>query len=251
MGQTEGMRAPASESPHLPAGSAFLGGLWAAATSVFSLVLVGTYLSLGALAHDLGFSALWIALSTILIWAAPAQVIVCTALAAGAQPVEVAVAVTLSAIRLMPMVVALLPLLKTPATRMRELVLPAHFTAVSMWIEALRLAPKMPHAARIGFVNGIGTAFIGLAVIASLAGYYLASRLPVLLVSALLFLTPMSFLSSAVRNSRILSDRLATVLGLFIAPLLAWYGIGLDLLWTGIIGGTVGYAIHRLREAAR
>jgi len=223
----------------------------AGGTSVFVLVLVGTYISLGALSHDLGLPAPWIALSTVLVWAAPAQVIICTALAGGAAPVEVALAVTLSGIRLLPMAVALLPILKAPSTRTRHLVLPAHFTAVSLWIEALRMAPKLPHEKRIAFVNGIGTVFIGLSVVFGLVGYYLAALLPAVLVSALLFVTPMSFLSSAVRNSRLWSDRLATGIGLFVAPLLAWYGIGLDLLWTGIIGGTAAYAIHRVVEATR
>jgi predicted branched-subunit amino acid permease len=251
MGQTDVMPSRPSESPRPPPGSAFVGGLRAGFTSVFVFVLVGTYLSLGALSHDLGFPAPWIALSTALIWAAPAQVMVCTALAGGGPPIELAIAVSLSGMRLLPMVVALLPQLRTPATRMRDLVLPAHFTAVSMWVETLRLAPQRPHAERISFTNGIGTAFVGLSVTASLAGYYAAAQLPVLLVSALLFLTPMSFLSSAVRNGRLLSDRLATVLGLVMAPLLAWYGIGLDLMWTGIVGGTAAYAIHRLIGAAR
>ena len=53
----------------------------------------------------------------ILVWAAPAQVILISALGAGAPLIEVAIAVSLSAIRLFPMVVALLPLLRGPGTR--------------------------------------------------------------------------------------------------------------------------------------
>jgi len=26
--------------------------------------------------------------------------------------------------------------------------------------------------------------------------------------------------------------------------------VGLDIMWTGIVGGTAAYAVHRLREAA-
>lgn len=251
MGQTDVMSTPPSDTPYLIAGSAFLGGLRTGMTSVFVIVLVGTYISLGALAHDLGFPSLWLAISTMLVWAAPAQVIVIMGLSTGGPLIEIAVAVSLSGIRLLPMVVALLPVVKAPSTRFRDLILPAHFTAISMWVEALRLAPKIPHAARIPYVNGIGVAFMGSAVISGMAGYYLASLLPVLLVSALLFLTPMSFLSSAVRNSQLLSDRLALVVGLFMTPLLAWLGVGLDLMWTGVVGGTLAYAIHRFREAAR
>lgn len=239
------------ETPHFPAAAAFLGGLKAGITSVFTIVLVGTYISIGALAHDFGFPILWVVLSTVLMWAGPAQVIIISAIGGGAAPFEVALAVGLSGVRLLPMVVALLPILKGPATRARDLVLPAHLTAVSMWIESLRLAPKQPQAARIPFVNGIGLALLSLSIVACVAGYYLAAALPRFIVGAMLFLTPMSFLVSVTRNSRELADRLALVIGLVMAPLLAWQNVGLDLLWTGLIGGSVAYACHRLREALR
>ena len=72
-----------------------------------------------------------------------------------------------------------------------------------------------------------------------------------MLVAALLFLTPASFLISAVRNARVTAERVALALGLVLAPLLAWRGVELDLLWTGLVGGTAAYAAHRLREAFR
>jgi predicted branched-subunit amino acid permease len=242
---------PAADAPALPRGSAFLGGLRAGATSVFMVVIVGSYVSIGALAHDLGFPLLWIVLSSLLIWAAPAQLILISALGAGGPPLEVALAVGLSGMRLLPMVVALTPLLKTPATRARDLIVPAHFTAISMWIESLRLLPKLPRAARIPFANGLGTALMAGAVVASIIGFQLAQALPSLLVAALLFLSPMSFLISAVRNASVTADRVALVLGLVLAPLLAWRGVELDLMWTGLIGGGVAFAAHRLREALR
>jgi hypothetical protein len=82
-------------------------------------------------------------------------------------------------------------------------------------------------------------------------GFYLAASLPVLLTAGLLFLTPMSFLVSTARNARTLVDRLALALGLVLGPLLAYYQIGLDLMWTGIVAGSVAYGVHRVREALR
>ena len=41
------------------------------------------------------------------------------------------------------------------------------------------------------------------------------------------------------------------VLGLVLAPLLAWRGVDLDVMWTGLIGGAVGYAAQRTHEALR
>ncbi|HEY4140143.1 MAG TPA: AzlC family ABC transporter permease [Pseudolabrys sp.] len=219
--------------------------------SVFFLVLAGTYIGMGALTHSVDLSPLWLALSTVLVWAAPAQLILISSFGTGGTLIEVAIAVTLSAMRLFPMVVALLPLVRRPDSRMRDLVLPAHFTAVSMWVESLRLLPLVPSERRLAFCNGLSSGYMGSAVIFGCIGYYLAAGLPALLSGALLFLTPMSFFISTVNNARLLVDRLSLMLGLVIAPLLAFWALPLDLLWTGIVGGTAAYAFNRMREAAQ
>lgn len=230
-------------------GAAFLGGVKSALTSVFFLVLAGTYVGMGALAHDFGFASWWLAVSTLLVWAAPAQVILISTLGSGAALVEVALAVTLSAVRLFPMVVALLPLLRGKGTRLRDLLLPTHFTSISMWVESLRLLPGLPHERRIAFCNGLSAGYMGTAWSFGFVGYYLAAGLPPLLAGALLFLTPMSILITTARNARLMLDRVALMLGLAIGPLLAYSDVQLDLMWTGVIGGTLAYAVHRLREA--
>lgn len=228
--------------------AAFAGGFRAAWLSVFAYVLFGTYIGIGALAHDFGFSVWWVALTTVLVWAGPAQVILISALGAGSPLIEVAIAVGLSGVRLLPMVVALLPILKGPQTRFRDLILPAHMTAVSMWVETMRLAPLIAVERRIPFANGLGLGYFTSALIATFGGFYLAAQLPVLLTATLLFLTPMSFLVSIARNGRELVDRLALLFGLIIGPIFAYYAVSLDIMWTGVIGGTLAYGVHRLRR---
>ena len=191
----------------------------------------------------------WALACTILIWAGPAQVILISTLGAGASLIEAAIAVALSSVRLLPMVVSLLPMLKRPDTRAWKLVLPAHFTAVSMWVEALRLLPKQPRENRIAFCNGLGTGYSITALTATVTGFYLAARLPPLMSAALLFLTPVAFLMSTLRNSRMLIDRLSLGFGLVLGPLFAYWQVGLDLMWSGIVGGTAAYLVHRVREA--
>jgi predicted branched-subunit amino acid permease len=230
---------------------AFFSGVKTALMSVFALVLAGTYIGIGALTHDFGLSSWWLAISTILVWAAPAQVILITTVTTGAALFEIALAVTLSAVRLFPMVVALMPVLRGPTTRLRDLLLPTHFTAVSMWVESLRLLPSMEHQWRIPFCNGMSAGYMTTATAFGFVGFYLAAGLPPLLAGALLFLTPMSFLMSTARNARMMVDKLGLVFGLVIGPLLTVLDVGLDLMWTGLVGGTLAYLVHRIREAAR
>jgi predicted branched-subunit amino acid permease len=240
-----------AEPPPSSPTAAFLAGVRAACQSVMAYVLIGTYIGITALAHDFGFSMWWVMASTMLVWAGPAQVILVSSLGVGAAPLEVALAVCLSSARLLPMVMSLLPMVRQPDTPTRKLLLPAHLTAVSMWIECQRLLPAVPRQNRIAFANGLGATFMVAAHLGTVIGFYLASSLPPLLTAGMLFITPVSFLISTTRNCRLLMDWLALALGLAVGPLLAWQQVGLDILWTGLGAGTAAYAVHRLREALK
>lgn len=230
--------------------AALVQGFGTAWRSVFAYVLIGNYIGIGALAYEFGFSLPWMVLSTVLIWAAPAQVILISTLTT-ATLLEVAIAVGLSSARFLPMVAALVPTLKHAHTRQLDLLLPTHLTAISVWVEGMRLLPQLPREQRLPFYNGLGLGLLLSAVAGSVIGYYLAAKLPPLLATTLLFFTPMAILMSTSRNSETLIDRLAFGLGLLVGPLLAAQKVKLDLMWTGIIAGSIAYAIHRLREAMR
>jgi hypothetical protein len=70
------------------------------------------------------------------------------------------------------------------------------------------------------------------------------------MAGTLLFLTPMSFLMSTARNATLIGDRMALVFGLLLGPLLTATHVQLDLMWTGIAGGTFAYGIERMRRRA-
>jgi hypothetical protein len=106
----------------------------------------------------------------------------------------------------------------------------------------------MPPERRLAFCNGLSVAYQGTAVVFGFVGYYLAAGLPPLLAGTLLFLTPMSFLMSTARNARLIGDRMALLFGLLLGPLLTAMHVELDLMWTGIAGGTLAYGIARMRR---
>src|ERR1700710_2918113 len=122
-------------------------------STVMALVLFATYLGIGALAHDSHFSLAWALASTALVWAGPAQIILISTLGSGATVLQAAIAVTVSAIRLFPMVVSVLPMLRTPRTKRRRLIFMTHFIAITMWVECFRLLPQVPRDRRIAFTN--------------------------------------------------------------------------------------------------
>ncbi|MBR1271107.1 AzlC family ABC transporter permease [Bradyrhizobium sp. AUGA SZCCT0222] len=229
---------------------AFALGMRSVATTVLTLVLFATYLGIGALAHDSHFSLGWVLGSTVLVWAGPAQIILITTLGSGATVVQAAVAVAVSAIRLFPMVVSVLPLMRMPGTKRRHLVLAAHFIAVTLWVECYRLLPLVPRARRIAFTHGLGCGLLSVCLVATALGYGLAANLPALFAAAILMLTPLAFLLSTARNCRQLSDVLALVLGLALYPLVATLQTGVDILISGISAGTIAYGTHWWRARA-
>ena len=245
------MRLPPLDSPHWqnPV-RAFAWGMGSVSSTVLTLVLFATYLGIGALAHDMHFSLLWALASTLLVWAGPAQIILISTLGSGATAVQAAVAVTMSAIRLFPMVVSVLPLLRTPQTKRRHLVLAAHFTAVTLWVECYRLLPQVPRSRRIVFVHGLGCGLLIVCLIATTLGFEMAAKLPQLFAAAILMLTPLAFLLSTARNCKQISDILALALGIALFPLVARLNTGVDVLISGMAAGSIGYGVHWWRERA-
>jgi len=242
---------PALDSPKWQSTSTAFGlGVKSALSSILALVLFGTFIGVGAFAHDTGFTLGWAVASTMLVWAGPAQIILISTSHAGATLLESALAVTISAIRLLPMVVAVLPMMRTPQTKMRQLALPAHLTAVTVWVESFRLLPHVPRERRIVFVNGLGLALVSLSCIAVTIGYLLAANLPPLLSAGVLALTPMTFLLSTARNAQRLVDKLALALGLVLFPLVQLLHTGVDIMISGLTAGTVAYGVHRWRKRA-
>jgi predicted branched-subunit amino acid permease len=241
-----------SDAPQLPTASP-TGALWfgvrVGLTSVFTFVIAFTYVGFGALAHDYGFSVGWAMLSTALQWAGPAQVVLLTGLGAGTSLMEIAVAVSLSSVRLLPIVVALLPMVKPARARPWQLLMPAHFMAVSVWVETMRHGPGLPREHRVAFCNGCGGTLLAVGVAFTAVGYYLQALLPAVFGAAAMFITPISFLTSSARNARLLLEKAALGIGLIVGPVLAFSDVEFDLLWTGIIGGTLAYGLHRLHRS--
>lgn len=237
-----------SSAPRGTSLDAFLYGLWRAGTSVFALVIITTMIGFGALCHDYGFSVGWAMLSTALLWAGPAQVVLATGLGPGTPLIETALAVALSSVRFLPIVVALIPLVRREGMRAWQLILPVHFMAVSVWVEAVRIAPTLPREHRISFCNGIGLGLLLLGVVFTAVGHFMQALLPPLFGAAAMFITPISFLTSTAHNARVILEKAALALGLVLGPAFAFSGVQYDLLWTGVIAGTAAYVLHRVQR---
>jgi predicted branched-subunit amino acid permease len=216
-----------------------------------AFVLFATFVGIGSMMHDSGFSLLWAQLATILIWAGPGQIIITSAMASNETPLLIAFAVSMSSLRLLPMVTSLMPFLRAAKPGRLTLFLCAHLTAISMWTEGFRLLPNTPINRRVQLYLGLGSALLASATLATWVGYAIAGRIPIAFAAGLLFLTPCFFLLTLLVNAKRVPDYLPILAGFVILVVTTPLNTGFELAFAGVGGGTLAYFGMRWMEGKR
>lgn len=227
--------------------TAFLHG-FAIIREVPAIILGATGAGFGALAHDAGLAFGPVVFMSFVFYATPAQVVLIDQLARGASLLAAAFAIALTAVRLLPMTVSLMPLLRSPDVPRWQYVWAAHYIAVTCWTEAFRRLPRLPPRLRMGHFLGLGTGLVTSLMIGTAIGYALAGVVPPVLTSALLFMTPLYFMMSLVQGARQTTDWTAIAAGLLLGPMLFIAAPGFDLLLSGLIGGTIAFLVGEGRR---
>jgi predicted branched-subunit amino acid permease len=209
--------------------------------SVPAAVLFCTALGFGALARDGGFTLGHAIFLAATVNALPNQVVLVDQLARSETLATAALAVTLTAMRLLPMTATLMPMVRADRPRRGLELLAAHFAAITTWIEANRRLPGFAPGLRLAHYLGIGVAISASMVLGTASGFLLAAGVPATLAAALLFLTPLYFVLSLVATSRSAVDFAAIVLGCTLGPIFFLLLPGLDLLVTGLVAGTIAF----------
>ena len=228
------------------------------ASGLPSIMLMASLVGVGGLCRDIGYPMGAGVLSTLLIWAGPAQMVLFGSIAAGVGLPAIAIAISLSSVRFLPMCVSILPLMRMPAGEGRRgtptwlMIILSHYVAVTAWVEGMRRLPHMPREVRIPYYLGFANTVMVAATLATGAGYYLIGQLPPALAAGLLFMSPIYFTVALAAGARRDIDWLAIGLGFGSAPVIAAYAPpGFDLVIGGVGMGTLAYLIHRARRLRR
>lgn len=223
---------------------AFLRGI-TASFGIAGYVLIAGSIGFGALVRDLGLGIDFAILSSFVLYALPAQVILAAEFGRGASVFAAAFAVTLTSVRLLPMAVTVTPFLRDHKGRRWRELMAMHFVAVTAWIEAHRRLGALPPHLRLSHFLGFGSTFMVFTALSSALGFLIAGRVPVALTAALLFFTPAYFVLSMMQSAFQRSDWIAICLGAVIGPLVYLVSPDLDLLVAGLVGGTIAYIAGR------
>lgn len=213
--------------------------------SLPALILMVSFVGFSAFALEAGLTRVEAMVMTVVVWALPAKMILTGMMASGASLLAIFIAVSLSSIRMMPMVASLVPEIRTERTPTWLLLFLSHFVAITAWVFTMQHIGAVPREHRVRYFAGFGitltlanTALVGIC-------YGLVASFPPVIAGALFFLTPVYFVASIWATSRQMLLKLAFVIGAIGGPALALVMPGFDILVAGIGGGTVAYLVDR------
>lgn len=222
--------------------------------SLPAIILMLSFVGFCAFTAQAGIPVEQVVFMTGAVWALPAKVILVSSILSGANVVTAFIAVTLSSIRLMPMVAALVPEIRTEKTPTWLLLFLSHFVAITAWVFAMERVQGVPRERRIAFFAGFGITLVLANMLLVLVVYQFVAEFPPVVAGCLFFLTPVYFLASIWSSARHPVIYVALVVGLVGGPVFYWIAPEFDILLAGVGGGTVAWLAERIwreRKEAR
>lgn len=132
----------------------------------------------GALAYESGLDVLLAMVCTAGIWALPGQIALVEMYVAGAPGLLTVTAIMLTAARFLPMTLALVPVVRGPASSCVRLYGAAQLLAMTTWAWTMRHSIAMPREIRLSYYLGFAATCWAVSIAATALGYYLAGTFP-------------------------------------------------------------------------
>ncbi len=236
------------EEPATPYDWTWLGRGVISAFTLPGLVMAFSFMGFGALLHSEGLALIAGIAQDVIIWALPGQVVLVDAIVRGVPLLLAALAVTLTAVRLLPMVVLVLARARMPGNSRWPEYLAAHFIAATVWVMSEMHFTAIPRPGRLPWLIGLGSTLVTGMMVATSVGYAITGMMPLPLAATLVFFTPAFFLLALIDGARLNQDRIAIVLGAVMGPAVHAVWPAADLLVAGLAGGTLAFLVgHHLR----
>ena len=219
--------------------------------SLPAFILMFAFVGFAGIAREAGFTAPETMWMTFTVWALPAHLVLVDGVVAGAGMLAIALAVSLSSMRFMPMVMSLAPYLRAGGARTWQLVLASHFIAITSWVYTFERLPEIPRHRLLAFYLGLSVPLTIVVTLITGTMHVLAANVPPALVAGIYFMTPLYFAMSLAKTARATSERLALLLGFVLAPVLTVLTPEIAALVTGLVGGALAFVLGRFWDGRR
>ena len=207
------------------------------------IALGASFIAIGALLKNIGFTIQESIFSSFLIYALPGSLVLAESTIIGASLLNIFLAVWLVNSRLYPMTVSLMPLVISKNQPKWKYYLSCHFVAVSSWLILKKNYKKIDKEYRIDFWIGIGTATWLIAIFATIVGYISSDYLNKDMMIGLAIVNPIYFMCAMIGVMKSKSITTAIILGAFLGPTFYFITPEWCILFGGIIAGTIAFLI--------
>ena len=208
-----------------------------------AIALGASFIAIGALLKNLGFSIQESIFSTFLTYALPGSLVMAESMFIGASLINIFVAVWLVNARLYPMTVALMPLLMHEDQPRWKYYLSCHFIAVSSWLIMKDNYEEIEKENRIDFWIGIGTATWSVAIISTIIGFVASDFLNKDMMIGLAIVNPIYFICMMIGAMRTMQIILSVILGAILGPSFYFLSPEWSILFGGFFAGTIAFFI--------
>ena len=208
-----------------------------------AIALGASFIAIGALLKNIGFTINESIFSSFLIYALPGSLVLAESMIIGASLLNIFLAVWLVNARLYPMTVSLMPLVISKNQPRWKYYLSCHFVAVSSWLIMKSNYKKIDKKYRIDFWIGIGTATWLIAILSTIIGYISADYLNKNMMIGLAIVNPVYFLCAMIGAMKKKSISIAIVLGFILGPIFYFVSPEWCILYGGVTAGTIAFFI--------
>ena len=208
-----------------------------------ALALGASFIAIGALLKNLGFSIKESIFSTFFIYALPGSLVMAESMLIGASLINIFLAIWIVNARLYPMTVSLMPMLIHKSQPRWKYYLSCHFIAVSSWLIMKNNYQKINKKNRIDFWMGIGCATLLVAVLSTIIGYLSSGYLNKDIMIGLAIVNPVYFICMMIGSMKTFQITLSVILGSFFGPAFFYISAEWCILIGGFFAGSLAYFI--------
>ena len=208
-----------------------------------ALALAASFIAIGALLKNVGFSLQESIFSTLFTYALPGSLVMAETLLIGGSLLNIFIAVWLVNARLYPMTVSLMPLLIHKDQPKWKYYLSCHFVAVSSWLIVKDKYLKLEKINRIDFWFGIGSATWAIAILSTIIGFFASDYLNKNIMIGLAIVNPIYFICMMIDSMKTIQVKISIISGSILGPI--FYNLSQEwcVLFGGFIAGTIAYII--------
>ncbi len=208
-----------------------------------AIALGASFIAIGALLKNLGFTIQESILSTLLTYALPGSLVMAESLFIGASFLNIFLAVWLVNARLYPMTVSLMTLVIYKNQPRWKYYLSCHFVAVSSWLIMKNNYEKIEKEKRIDFWIGVGTSTWLIGIFSTAIGYISADYLNKDIMIGLAIVNPIYFMCAMIGVMKTKSISIAIILGAILGPCFYLLSQEWCILFGGVVSGTIAFLI--------